>query len=71
MKKIVFFIVLLCMAVTSCEGERVGKGYIFESGTNIALDSVMYKEINNEYVQYTDSTGYYYITGPFGGCMSE
>ena len=70
MKQIVFFI-LLSITMAGCEGERVGEGYIYESGTNIPLDSVMYRQVNDDRLQYTDSIGHYYITGPFGGCLSE
>ncbi|MGK4566642.1 hypothetical protein [Flavobacterium sp. 3HN19-14] len=63
MKNIVF-ILLLCASIAGCEGSRVGEGHIYESETNIVLDSVAYKAINDETLQYTDSTGHYYVTGP-------
>src|SRR5688572_12405135 len=70
MKKIAFFI-LVCITIASCEGYRVGEGHIYESETNVVLDSVKYKKINDDYIQHTDSTGHYYIEGTFGGCMSD
>lgn len=70
MKKIAFLI-LFCLTIASCEGSRVGKGYIYEKETKVVLDSVMYRELKYNFIQYTDSTGYYYIEGPFGGCLSD
>ena len=62
---------MVCITIVSCEGYRVGEGHIYESKTKVVLDSVKYKEISTDHIQYTDSTGHYYIEGPFGGCMSD
>lgn len=66
---------LLCFPtialILSCEGSRLGRGIVYDNQTKIPLDSVMYKDINESFVFYSDSIGNYSIEGPFGGCISE
>lgn len=66
MKK--YAIIAGCFLFFACEGERIGKGYIRDAQTNQPIDSAAYRDTNGGSFFYTDSTGYYYITGPFGGC---
>lgn len=56
----------------ACEGNRVGTGIIIDKTTNKPVDSVKYFHIERDpYILYTDSTGKYYVEGPFGGCMRD
>lgn len=66
MKK--FAVIAGCFLFFACEGERIGEGYVRDAITNQPIDSVAYRDANDGTLFYTDSTGYYYITGPFGGC---
>jgi hypothetical protein len=61
----------LFVLILSCEGSRLGRGVVFDNQTQTPLDSVMYKDINESFVFYSDSLGNYTIEGPFGGCVSE
>ena len=57
--------------VVSCEGMRFADGYVYDKTTNDPIDSVLCVVLENGSEVYTDSTGHYYIDGPFGGCLSE
>ena len=66
-------LVILILAIIGCEGTLIGKGVVYDELTNAPLDSVVYKRVSDgdERVFLTDSTGRYYINGPFGGCMPD
>jgi hypothetical protein len=64
-------LILSVFTLIACEGSRIGKGIVYDELTNEPLDSVAYKRVGEDQVFYTDSTGKYIISGPFGGCMSE
>jgi hypothetical protein len=64
-----FPIIFICFLSFACEGDRIGKGIIYDAQTHQPLDSVAYKEVGDDMVFYTDSTGRYLITGPFGSCQ--
>lgn len=66
-----FIYCTLIFTLLSCEGEKGGKGMVFEKNTDILLDSVMYKCIETGEIKHTDSLGNWEIYGPFGGCVSE
>ena len=72
MKTINFILIFpLFTLILGCEGSRIGKGIICDIQTQIPLDSVKFKDINETIISYSDSTGSYTIEGPFGGCISE
>lgn len=62
-------ILIIAILLVGCEGERIGEGIVYDAQTNQPLDSVVYKRVDSDYIFYTDSTGHYLITGPFGSCQ--
>lgn len=66
-------LITLCMILISCEGERVGSGIVFDKSTDKPIDSVRYYSLEDKksFIQYTDAEGNYFVSGPFGGCISE
>ncbi len=55
----------------SCEGYKIADGYVYDAETHIPLDSVLCKVLETNEEVYTDSTGHYYVEGPFGGCLND
>lgn len=57
--------------IVSCEGYRCGEGIVYDSQTNLPLDSVLCKVSKGDEKVYTDSTGKYNLCNPFGGCVPD
>jgi hypothetical protein len=55
----------------SCEGMRIPEGTVLDKSTGKALDSVRCTVIETGENLLTDSTGKFYLEGPFGSCMRE
>lgn len=66
-----FIYYTLIFTLLSCEGEKGGKGLIFEKDTDILLDSVMYKCIETSEIKYTDSLGNWEMYGSFGSRVRD
>ena len=47
------------------------KGTVIEYSSNKPLDSVLCRVTETGETVYTDSTGKYYLEGPFGGCVRD
>lgn len=55
----------------SCEGMKFAEGVVVDKLTNKPIDSVLCKVKETREEVYTDSSGYYKVDGPFGGCIRE
>ncbi len=63
---------VILIGLSSCEGFRYAKGVVYESDTNIPIDSVLCKIVVGGTDQdYTDSVGQYYVRGRMGACWSS
>ncbi len=66
---LVFFgYLLIC---SSCEGNRIAHGYIVDQQTFLPIDSVYVEVLTGTDTIYSDSTGHYYVSNPFGKCIPD
>ena len=65
-KSILFAVFSICLA---CEGNRVGEGFVVNQKTFQPIDSVCIEVLSGDDKIYSDSTGYYYVSNPFGKCI--
>ncbi len=54
-----------------CEGYRCAEGTVYESGTDIPIDSVLCKVLTGTEELYTDSLGRYEVCNVFSGCVPD
>ncbi len=66
-----FFIFSIVFSLFGCEGENGGNGIVYDSITNIPLDTVQYRCIETNQIEYTDSLGQWEMYGPFGECLPD
>ena len=61
-------IFLLLLVISACEGNRVAKGIVKNKATDLPLDSVLCVVTNGIDSVLTDTSGRFFLDGPFGGC---
>ena len=72
-KLLLLTLFIVCFIILSCEGNRIAKGIVYDTETMEPLDSVYCENLSTDkpYVMYTDSTGSYFMSGDFAGCVPE
>ena len=69
-----FFNILLFVGLgifLSCEGNRISDGFIVDQQTFQPVDSVFVEVLTGTDTVYSDSTGHYFVSNPFGKCIPE
>jgi hypothetical protein len=69
--KSIIYLTFAVLILTSCEGQKGGNGKVLDNNEGFPLDSVKYKCIETEEVEYTDSLGNWEMYGKFGGCVPD
>ena len=61
----------LILFFSSCEGYRCADGIIYDSETQLPLDSVKCVALTGSITVYSDSTGFYSLCNNFSGCVPD
>lgn len=65
------FLLMVSLLVVSCEGYRSAHGTVRDKDTKQLLDSVVCFCVSSDMQVITDTTGYFSVHNPMGGCMPD